>query len=76
MLASEELAALTSKKKEKVCINRPPLQKSGYWSVHSDGCHLVPYMSVRQRDVLKISKIIEFPVKRLETLFWILQKQI
>lgn len=39
------------------------------------GCHLVPYMSVRQRDVLKINKIIEFPVKRPEMLFWISQKR-
>lgn len=32
-------------------------------------------MSVRQRDILKINKIIEFPGKRLEMLFWISQKQ-
>lgn len=76
MLPSEELAALTSKKRKKVCINRPPFEKSaGYWSVQSDECHLVPYMSVRQRDVLKINKIIEFPQKRPEMLFWISQKQ-
>lgn len=43
--------------------------------MQSDGCHLVPYMSVGQRDVLKINKIIEFPGKRLEMLFWISQKQ-
>lgn len=75
MLLSEELAALTSKKNEKVW-NRPPFQKSaGCWSVQSDRCHLVPYMSVRQRDVWKINKIIEFPQKRPQMLFWISQKQ-
>lgn len=75
MLPSEELAALTSKKRKKYVLIGPPFQKSAaYWSVQSDGCHLVPYLSVRQRDILKINKIIEFPGKRLEMLFWISQK--
>lgn len=75
ILLSEEFIVLTSNQKE-VCFIRPLVHRSGgYWSLTSDWCRLVPYMSVRQREIEQINDSLEFPRERLEMLFWISQNQ-
>lgn len=72
VLPSEEV--ITSTWKKKVCIIRRFFHRSvGCWSLQIDWCHLVPCLSGKQREILKMNTI-EFPGKRLEMLFWISQK--